>query len=59
MYTIYRIEFGRKIPLCSQAFENKEQFKSICKNLNYEIYLDDKNVSNKYRPKSKQGDSHE
>lgn len=53
MYKIYRKELSGKVCLCSQAFENKEQFKIICKNSDYEIYLDEKNISSKYRPKKK------
>lgn len=52
-YKVYRKELGGKVCLCSQLFEDKEQFKSICKNLDYEIYLDGKNISSKYRPKQK------
>lgn len=51
MYKIYRKELNGKVCLCSKNFEDKEEFKSICKNLNYEIYEDGKNISNKYRPK--------
>ena len=51
MYKIYRIEFGEKICLCSQPMEDEEQFKAICESLEYEIYLDDINVSDKYRVK--------
>ena len=53
MYKIYRKEIGGKICLCSQSTEDKELFKTICKNPDYEIYLDDKNISNKYKPKKK------
>lgn len=53
MYKIYRKEVDNKICLCTQPFEDKEQFETICKNLNNEIYLDGKNISNKYRPKEK------
>ena len=53
MYKIYRKEVDRKICLCTQPFEDKEQFKTICKKTNNEIYLNDKNVSNEYRPKVK------
>jgi len=53
LYKVYIKELGGKVCLCSQPFEDKEQFKIICKNLDYEIYLDNKNISNKYRPKVK------
>ena len=53
MYKVYRKELKGKICLCSQEIEDKRLFKTICKNLDYEIYLNDKNVSNKYRPKNK------
>ena len=52
-YKIYRKELSGKVCLCSQTVEDKDQFKIICKNLDYEIYLDGKNVSHKYRPKQK------
>lgn len=53
MYKIYRKELGGKVCLCSQPMEDKEQFKIICKNPDYEIYLDNKNISSKYRPREK------
>lgn len=53
MYKVYRKDANKKIILCSQEMEDKEQFKLMCKNLSYEIYLDGKNISNKYRPKEK------
>lgn len=53
MYKIYRKELTGKVCLCSQPFEDKEQFKIICKNLDYDIYLDNKNISSKYRQKEK------
>ena len=53
MYKVYRKEFGKRICLCSQSFEDKELFKNICKNSNYEIYFDNKNISNKYRQNKK------
>lgn len=52
MYKIYRKELGKKICLCSQDFEDKEQFKAICSVADYEIYLDNKNVTSKYKSKT-------
>lgn len=59
MYEIYQKIFGQKVRMCSQSYEEKELFKSICKNLAYEIYLDNKNVSNKYRIKTKKETNHD
>ena len=50
-YKIYRNELNGKVCLCTQPFENKEQFKEICKNVNHEIYLNGKNITHKYRNK--------
>lgn len=52
MYKIYRKELGKKVCLCSQDFEDKEQFKAICSVADYEIYLDNKNITSKYKSKT-------
>lgn len=42
------------ITMCKQTMEEKDLFKLICSNKNYKIYLDGKDVTNKYKSKKKE-----
>lgn len=42
------------ITMCKQVMEERELFTEICSNENYKIYLNGKDVSNKYRSKKKE-----
>ena len=49
MYEIKR----NGVTLCSQSMEEKESF-ILMVNAGYKIYLDDKDISNKYKKKKKE-----
>lgn len=51
MYKIYRNQINGKVCLCSQPHEDVAMFKRICEYENYDIYLDDKKVTSKYKTK--------
>ena len=44
---------GKQVVLFQSDFEDKEQFKTIAQNLKYKILCDGKDVTKKYKPKTK------